>query len=205
MKPTNPAKIFQFKITLTEVKPSVWRRIQVPEGYSFWDLHVAIQDAMGWQDYHLHEFKISNPKNGENLPIGIPDDETDWSRATLPGWETAIADYFTMDNRSATYDYDFGDGWRHQVRLEAIEQSQPGLEYPRCVSGARACPPEDVGGPGGYEVFIQIINDPEHDDHDRMLEWIGRSFDPGYFDPEEVWFDDPRKRLEFAFGDDGAA
>ena len=202
MKPT---KVYQFKITLADIKPPIWRRIQVPEDYSFWDLHVAIQDAMGWQDYHLHEFKINKPNSGENFPIGIPDDETDWSRATLPGWEIAIADFFTMNNRSATYDYDFGDGWRHHVRLENIEKAQPALEYPRCVSGARACPPEDVGGSGGYEYFIQVINDPEHDDHSRMLEWIGESFDPDYFDPGEVWFDDPKKRMEIAFGDDSAA
>jgi hypothetical protein len=202
MKPT---KVYQFKITLADVKPPVWRRIQVPENYSFWDLHVAIQDAMGWQDYHLHEFKIINPKSSENFPIGIPDDETDWSRATLPGWETAIADYFTLENRIATYDYDFGDGWRHRVRLEKTEQALPDAEYPRCLAGARACPPEDVGGPWGYEDFILAINDPDHDNHDRMLEWIGGSFDPNYFDLEEVMFDDPKQRLEIAFGDDSAA
>ena len=110
--------IFQFKVTLAGVKPAIWRRIQVPEDYSFWDLHVAIQDAMGWEDCHLHEFKMVNSKNQEELRIGIPDDDFDWSRATLPGWEIPIADYFTMDNRSATYVYDFGDGWRHRIRLE---------------------------------------------------------------------------------------
>ena len=205
MKLAKSSKIYQFKITLEEVKPDIWRRIQVPEDYSFWDLHVAIQDAMGWQDYHLHEFKIDNPKSGENLPIGIPDDEPEWSRATLPGWEIAITDYFTMDNRDASYDYDFGDGWKHRVRLETIEQAQPGFEYPRCASGARACPPEDVGGPWGYKRFIQVINEPDHDDHERMLEWVGGTFDPDYFDSEEVWFDDPKERWKLAIGDEGAA
>jgi hypothetical protein len=197
--------IFQFKVTLAGVKPAIWRRIQVPEDYSFWDLHVAIQDAMGWEDCHLHEFKMVNSKNQEELRIGIPDDDFDWSRATLPGWEIPIADYFTMDNRSATYVYDFGDGWRHRIRLERIEQAQPGIEYPGCVAGARACPPEDVGGTWGYEALIREIKDPNHNDHERMLEWIGGSFDPEHFNPEEVQFNDPKERWQSAFGDEGAA
>jgi hypothetical protein len=197
--------IFQFKVTLAGVKPAIWRRIQVPEDYSFWDLHVAIQDAMGWEDCHLHEFKMVNSKNQEELRIGIPDDDFDWSRATLPGWEIPIADYFTMDNRSATYVYDFGDGWRHRIRLERIEQAQPGFEYPGCVAGARACPPEDVGGTWGYEALIRAIKDPNHNDHERMLEWMGRSFDPEHFNPEEVQFNDPKERWQSAFGDEGAA
>ncbi len=198
-------KIYQFKVTLAEVKPAIWRRIQVPESYNFWDLHVAIQDAMGWEDYHLHQFKIVSPKTQEKILIGIPDDDFDWSKATLPGWKIPIADYFTMGNRSATYDYDFGDGWQHRVRLEKIEQAQPGLDYPRCLAGARACPPEDVGGTWGYEDFIQAINDPNHNEHERMLEWIGGSFDPEHFDPEEVQFDDPKQRWQHAIGDGGAA
>jgi pRiA4b ORF-3-like protein len=198
-------KIYQFKVTLAEVKPAIWRRIQVPEKYNFWDLHVAIQDAMGWEDHHLHEFKIVNPKNQEEVHIGIPDDDFDWSRATLPGWKIPVADYFTMENRSATYDYDFGDGWQHRVRLEEIEQAQPGFDYPRCLAGARACPPEDVGGTWGYEDFVHTINDPNHNDHERMLEWIGGSFDPEHFNPEEVQFDDPKKRWQFAIGGEDAA
>ena len=204
MEETSP-KFYQFKITLEGVKPAIWRRIQVPETYSFWDLHVAIQDAMGWQDYHLHEFEIAHPKTGKNAPIGIPDDETEWSRATLPGWELAIADYFTMDHREASYNYDFGDDWQHRIYLEAIEQADSDLEYPRCVAGARACPPEDVGGTWGYEEFLRVIKDPTHERHQRMMEWVGGSFEPDEFDPEEVWFDDPQERWRFALGDEGAA
>jgi len=106
---------------------------------------------MGWEDYHLHQFKITHPKTHEKVLIGIPDDDFDWSRATLPGWKTSIADYFTIENRSATYEYDFGDGWQHRVRLERIEQARPGFDYPHCVAGARACPPENVGGTWGFE------------------------------------------------------
>lgn len=199
MNQTQPAKIYQFKITLMGVKPSVWRRIQVPGTYSFWDLHVAIQDAMGWSDSHLHQFEIANPKTQENVLIGIPDDDFDWSRATLPGWETAIADYFTLDNRVASYEYDFGDDWQHRIRLEAIKQADSELDYPRCVAGAQSCPPEDIGGVWGYQDFVKIMRDPTDAQYQDFLEWVGGAFNPDYFDPEDVWFDDPEERWKFAF------
>ncbi|MDF1513094.1 MAG: plasmid pRiA4b ORF-3 family protein [Anaerolineae bacterium] len=199
MNQTQPAKIYQFKITLKGVKPSVWRRIQVPDTYSFWDLHVAIQDAMGWSDSHLHQFEIANPKTQENVLIGITDDDFDWSRATLRGWEAAITDYFTLDNRVAGYEYDFGDGWQHRIRLEAIKQADSELDYPRCVAGAQACPPEDIGGVWGYQDFVKIIRDPNDAQYQDFLEWVGGAFDPDYFDPEDVWFDNPEERWKFAF------
>ena len=68
-------QVYQFKITLKGTKPPIWRRILVPETYTFWDLHVAIQDAMGWDDYHLHEFTLLSPKTGRKVKIGIPSDE----------------------------------------------------------------------------------------------------------------------------------
>ena len=68
-------KVYQFKITLKGIKPPIWRRIQVPENYTFWDLHVAIQDSMGWEDYHLHEFEILDPSKGLKVNIGIPPGE----------------------------------------------------------------------------------------------------------------------------------
>ena len=197
--------IFQFKIRLESVKPTVWRRIEVPGDYNFWDLHVAIQDSMGWSDAHLHEFKIANPIDGKIIAIGIPDDDYDWSRATLPGWQIAIADYFTMDNREATYNYDFGDDWQHRIRLESIGEATSDQQYPRCVAGKMACPPEDVGGPWGYQDFLAAINDPDHDQHEELLEWVGGSFDAELFDPGEVWFDDPKARWQVAIGEEDAA
>lgn len=191
--------VYQFKITLKEVRPPVWRRIQVPSTYTFWGLHVAIQDAMGWGDYHLHEFEILNPKTGIRDQIGIPD--FDWGNDCLPGWEERIAAYFSPDNPQAIYMYDFGDGWEHTVVLEEILPREAELDYPRCTGGKRACPPEDCGGPYGYEMFLEAIQDPEHEEHDEMLEWVGGSFDPERFDPQAVSFDDPEKRWEFAFGD----
>lgn len=190
-------QVYQFKITLKGIKPPIWRRIQVPETYTFWDLHVAIQDAMGWSDYHLHEFEVNDLSTGLKQNIGIPDE--DFGREVLPGWKQKIADYFSMENPKADYVYDFGDNWEHIIQLEKILPREKGVNYPICIKGKRACPPEDCGGIWGYEEFLEAIKDPKHQEHEEMLEWIGGEFNPEHFDIEEVVFDDPDKRRRIAF------
>lgn len=191
-------QVYQFKITLRDIKPPIWRRIQVPETYTFWDLHVAIQDAMGWSDYHLHEFEITDPSTGLKVNIGIPDE--DFGREILLGWKQKIADYFSMGNRLADYVYDFGDNWEHIIKLEKILPRDENVDYPKCIAGKRACPPEDCGGIWGYENFLEIINDPDNEEYEDMIEWVGGEFDPEHFDVKEVSFDDPDKRRKIAFG-----
>jgi len=111
-------KVYQFKITLKGIKPPIWRRIQVPETYTFWDLHVAIQDAMGWEDYHLHEFEMRHPSTGENVRIGTPTEEAEFfGLEIISEHHQKIADWFSMENRIANYTYDFGDNWEHKIRL----------------------------------------------------------------------------------------
>ena len=193
-------QVYQFKITLKGTKPPIWRRIQVPETYTFWDLHVAIQDAMGWEDYHLHEFELVNPFTGIKTRAGIPDEEFDLGREILPEWKQKIADWFSMENKSADYTYDFGDGWKHNVKLEKILPRDKNISYPTCLTGKRACPPEDCGGVWGYEDFLRIIKDPTHERHEEMLRWIGKEFDPEHFNLEAVIFDDPAKRRKMVFG-----
>ena len=150
-------RVYQFKITLNDIRPPIWRRIQVPETYSFWDLHVVIQDAMGWLDYHLHQFDINNPSTGMKENIGIPDDDFEMDYDIHPGWEKKIKHYFSMDNKKAMYSYDFGDDWRHTVILEKILLRDKNIDYPTCIKGKRACPPEDCGGVWGYTDFLEII------------------------------------------------
>ncbi len=189
-------EVYQFKISLKGIQPAIWRQIQVPENYSFWDLHVAIQDVMGWLDYHLHLFRITKPALNEIHEIGIPDEyELDF----LPSWELAISDYFTLENNSAEYEYDFGDSWQHEVILEKILSKEIASKYPKCIAGERACPPEDCGGIGGYQEFLDAIFDPNQGERETMLEWVGGSFDPETFDPRQVSFDDPEKRWKIAF------
>jgi hypothetical protein len=197
--------VHQFLIVLANTEPVVWRRIQVPQRYSFWDLHVAIQDAMGWQDYHLHEFRVLDLKTGRMVRIGIPDDEFPDERPTMPGWEVRVTPYFDhLHVMAATYVYDFGDDWEHIVVYEGTEPADPSLTYPRCVSGARACPPEDSGGTHGYLEFLEAISDPNHPEHEDVVRWSGGSFDPDKFDPTRCSFDDPKKRWRIAFQSRGA-
>jgi hypothetical protein len=182
--------------------PPIWRTIQVPGTYSFWDLHVAIQDSMGWLDYHLHLFRVSRPGTSDAVQIGIPDEDAfEGDEPILPGWEVPIASYFTHPGAVAKYEYDFGDGWEHEVTLEAIVPRQKGRRYPSCLAGERACPPEDCGGVGGYEDLMAVMRDPTHEAYESTLRWLGGGrFDPERFDAKAVKFDHPGKRWDLAFG-----
>ena len=194
-------QVYQFKISLSGIRPPVWRRIQVPETYSFWDLHVAIQDVMGWADYHLHEFVILSPKTRQEMRIGIPDeDDFGFGKVVLPGWREKIDDYFIQEKTSADYMYDFGDGWVHKITLEKVLPREKNIKYPICIKGKRACPPEDCGGIGGYYNLLEIIKNPEHEEYEEMINWLGGEFDPDHFSVKDVSFDDPDKRRKIAFG-----
>ncbi len=184
-------KVYQFKIELRGIKPPIWRRIQVPETYTFWELHVAIQDAMGWTDTHLHEFEVINPLDGETLRIGSPDE--DFKDGVIPDWKMSIAIIFSEKNPRAHYIYDFGDTWGHEIKLEKILPREKGVDYPRCIDGRRACPPEDCGGVWGYERFLTIIRNPKHEEYEKMREWVGGEFDPEHFNMKEVKFIDPEE------------
>ena len=142
--------VYQFKISLREIIPVVWRRILVPTNYDFWDLHVAIQDSMGWLDFHLHPFSIKRPHARNVSEIGIPDDDGFFDIEILPGWEVYVSDYFSDIGVSALYRYDSGDGWEHDVLLEGLIIKEEGTKYPVCVDGQSKCPPEDCGGVYGY-------------------------------------------------------
>ena len=152
---------------------------------------------MGWTDTHLHHFEILNPSKGLMEEIGIPDEDY-IDKSILAGWKHKIAKYFTSDNNKGNYLYDYGDGWEHEIKHEKILPREKGIKYPVCIDGASACPPEDCGGPFGYEEFLEAIMDPHHERHEEFLEWIGGDFDPEYFEADEVDFDNPRKRLDQA-------
>lgn len=193
-------QVYQFKIAIEGIEPPVWRRIQVPDRYTFWDLHCAITDCLGWLDYHLHQFKIVWPEEGENDIIGIPnEDRFEGDPETLPGWNLSIAEYFTPANPTCEYEYDFGDGWQHTITLEEILPREDGVAYPRCIAGERACPPEDVGGLPGYAMFLKAISYHNAKDHDELLQWCGGWFDPEWFDLGLVRFANPDVRWRVGF------
>ncbi len=203
--------VCQFKVTLNGIEPPIWRRIQVPASYSFWDLHVALQDAMGWLDYHLHVFLVRKPRGRKDVEIGIPDEEYE-DHVVLPGWRVPIAEYFTAPGSRALYRYDFGDDWEHEVLLEGVLPKEKGARYPRCLAGERACPPEDCGGVPGYLDLLDVLSNPQHEEHGEMVAWLKahaknyHPYRPGHFAPAEVRFWDPEKRWRMAFcGDEDIA
>lgn len=191
------AHVLQFKVSLRRVRPPIWRRIVVPADYSFWDLHVAIQNAMGWLDSHLHEFVVEDPYSNGKVRIGYADEDS--PEITLPGWEVPVALFLNLICPKAEYHYDFGDGWEHSVVLEQILPDDGKSPLPACKGGKRRCPPEDCGGPFGYENLLEVIQDPTHSEHEEMLAWVGGKFDPGEFDSNEVIFEDPEVRFKEVF------
>ena len=200
---SRPKLVHQFLVVLTGTDPLVWRRLQVPQTYSFWDLHVAIQDAMGWLDYHLHEFRLLDMSAQQVLSIGIPDDEEFADRVVLPGWQVTLSSIFDQRSNGLTlplsYTYDFGDDWEHVLVHEGFETADDEHEYPRCISGSGRCPPEDCGGVHGYADLLQILSDPKHPEYKTMRQWAGGPIQPQAFNPAAVKFDDPKKRWRRAF------
>ena len=193
-------KVYQFKIELKEITPPIWRRILVPESYNFWDLHVAIQDSMGWLDYHLHVFRIRRKHAHKTIEIGIPnEDRFDDEPEILPDWEYSIDTYFLDVGMKCEYEYDFGDEWLHEILLEGILLRDRSQKYPKCISGARACPPEDCGGVHGYENLLLTIKNPEDAEYEETMTWLGGNYNPEAFNPDRIKFDNPKKRWERAF------
>jgi len=194
-------QIYQFKITLEGVKPPIWRRIQVPETYSFRDLHIAIQDAMGWGNYHSYDFYvgdtcIENDEAGffiDDMWRNLPFHPRRPITRALPASKTKLTEFIKKEKQKIRYLYDLGDSWEHIVHLEKILPRKEGADYPICIAGKRACPPEDCGGVGGYENFLEIIEDPNHPEHKERMEWIGGEFDPEYFDVKEIHLRDIMK------------
>lgn len=189
----------QLTISLLGVRPSVWRRILVPEPISFWDLHVALQDAMGWEHRHLHEFRLAPGPGGEPRVFGVPDEDSG-DTTVQPGWAHAVREHVGI-GESLEYIYDFGDDWRHRVVLDAVLPATPGGDELRCIDGECACPPEDCGGPRGYRALLDALADPATPEHAILRDALPRGWQPALFDPGSVRFSDPAKRWRHAFLD----
>ncbi|WP_433825844.1 plasmid pRiA4b ORF-3 family protein [Actinoplanes sp. CA-015351] len=180
-------RIAQLTVTLQDTEPPVWRRVLVPATIRLDRLHHVLQAVMGWTDSHMHMFVHATGSYGH------PDPElelTDERKTTLNALAKAEGDTFT-------YEYDFGDGWDHEIRLENLLRAEPTGRYPVCVDGARACPPEDCGGTPGYADLVKTLADPARPGHQDLLRWLGidkpGDFDPARFDPA-----DTNRRLDAA-------
>jgi hypothetical protein len=178
---TAPQTLFRFKISLLDIKPAIWRRIQVLD-CTLADLHEYIQAAFGWDNYHLHQFDIDGNHYGPPAS-----DDFDCGEDTQDETDVLLSNLIPKSGCKSRwiYEYDFGDGWRHAVVSEGFPASDPQVKYPLCVEGERACPPEDCGGPWGYADYLAAIADPKHEQHQDMLEWRG-AFDPEAFDAKKA-------------------
>lgn len=166
--------IYILKVTLRGSRPAIWRRLEVPADLTLIDFHGVLQAAMGWTNSHMHQFIHAG------VDYGVPDREFGAPMASER--RTRLHDLVERPKDRLTYEYDFGDSWNHEIVLEAIEDSRPGVKYPRVIDGKRACPPEDVGGLPGYEEFVAALRDPGHEEHENMRAWAGGDFDSERFD-----------------------
>ncbi len=168
---------YRLKITLAGAEPPIWRRVLVPGDANLGSLHWAIQYVMGWSNSHLHMFHIGKTRIA----------------ARTTGWDNVkdersfmLWDVAPKAGAKFFYEYDMGDSWVHEVRVEKINRLDSGFQKPECLAGAGACPPEDCGGIGGYEDLLAALKDPKHEQHEEMVEWVGEDFDPGAFDLAEA-------------------
>jgi hypothetical protein len=177
-----PQEIYQIKVTLLGTDPPIWRRLLVPANLTLEQLHNVLQLAMGWEDCHMHEFRI-----GRQL-YGTPDAMEQFLGGPRAASERT-ARLFQVLGRArakAVYTYDFGDTWEHEIVVEKRLPAEPERAYPTCVAGERHGPPEDCGGIPGFYNLLEAIRDPEHDEHEDLLEWLGEGFDPEAFSVDEV-------------------
>ena len=173
------APVYQIKVGLRGAKPPIWRRLEVPADISLARLHTVIQIAFGWDDSHLHAFETPYGSFGAaDADLGYRSDTSVTLEQVAPA-----------ANSKLRYTYDFGDDWEHDILVEKV-LDEGTAAYPRCTDGRRAAPPDDCGGIWGYAELVEVLNDPEDQEHNDRLEWLGLDsadeFDPDIFDAEAV-------------------
>lgn len=171
---------YRLKVTLKGSRPPIWRRIEVPGHITLAKLHQVLQVAMGWTDSHLHQFIIGKTY------YGTPDPDFDLFGDTENECNFKLQQVAPREKMKFRYEYDFGDGWEHEILVEKVFPLTEERRHPVCLKGVKACPPEDIGGLWGYYDFLEIMEDTKHPEHEEMLEWLGDTFDPDRFDLEEV-------------------
>jgi len=180
--------IIEIKVTLEYTEPAVTRTLQVPADIRLDRLHLTLQAAMGWQNAHLYQFCIGEPyqwgaerwvaPDFVDSPEDRPADKTTLDQAALKIGEVGL-----------TYLYDFGDDWVHRIELGKTCNAEPGQLYPRMTDISGTCPPEDIGGPPGYQMFVEAMADPKHPEHRDLKDWYGGNFDPNEPESDELRFE----------------
>jgi hypothetical protein len=170
----------QIRVTLAEIEPAIWRRFVVPWTWHLGQLHLGIQAAFNWWNSHLHEFRIGGLRYGD--PELLEDGAFEDDARVFDEREVRLRDFDREPGTTFTYLYDFGDDWHHTVEIEKLLACDVPRKVAACIAGARARPPEDVGGVGGYERFLAIMADPDDPEHAETKRWCGGHFDPEWFD-----------------------
>ncbi len=182
MKPTQTSsnQIVRLKITLNDIKPVIWRRVEVPLTTSLLALHGVIQAVMLFENYHLFDFVTGTRGAETRYTISDPHDDLadDDFGDTMDASKTELGQLIEAGVKRLTYTYDFGDNWEHTILIEAVAAADPTLSYPRFIEGANRAPPEDVGGIPGFENFLSVMAKPKHPEHADIKQWYGRTFDP---------------------------
>lgn len=173
--------VARIRINLRGARPEIWRLIDVPLSTTLLSLHDLIQIAMGWAGNHLFAFDVGTKRYGIPEPHGVRG-----VRPILKATSLQLHALIARGHGRFSYTYDFGDNWVHDVVIEACRVGKDDIDYPVFVSGAGRCPPEDVGGPSGFEDFLDAIRNPHHPEHRRMIRWYGRTFDPVNINTDHV-------------------
>jgi len=161
--------IARLPIVLNDIEPAIWRRVDVPVTATLKMLHDIVQAAMGWEDCHLWYFEAGDRR------YGLPDPM--WPESGMTAARNGkLATLIDRGVRELVYTYDRGDDWRHTITVETVGHGEPDVKYPRFIDGERRCPPEDVGGLPGFEMFLDAMADPGHQEHDRLREWYGAPY-----------------------------
>jgi len=185
---------FQFQISIKEIKPTIRRRLVVPSGFNFYQLHLAIQGAFGWTNSHLFQFGKTGLMDKEGIGMPDPGDEKLIHEAKA----VPLSAIFKRKKDRQVYVYDFGDYWQHTVELESIDQNDP--YYPVCTDGQNECPPEDVGSVSGYEQMLECFASGTEKEKKGYREWLGlkpkENWDPAHFSLRET-----NLRLQWIFAE----
>jgi len=173
---------YQIQIALKGSRPKIWRRVLVPSSITLSDMHKIIQTTMGWTNGHMHQFEkdrtFYSPQEEQDF-LGVEFDDEEYSVVKL-------SELLKKEKDKMTYEYDFGDGWMHNIILEKVHKSDKNQILPICLTGKNSCPPEDCGGVMQYVHMIRVLKDPDHEQYEEYKDWLGDAFDPKQFDKDHI-------------------